>query len=70
MQMFSLPADPVLPAWFAENSLPRAFGQNIVNVILVDFRALDTFGEIAVVAFSALAAWPLLLKIRERGKAE
>jgi multicomponent Na+:H+ antiporter subunit A len=70
MQMFSLPADPVLPAWFAENSLSEANGQNIVNVILVDFRALDTFGEIAVVAFSALAAWPLLFRIRQRRRKE
>jgi multicomponent Na+:H+ antiporter subunit A len=55
-----------LPVWFAENSLSRAYGQNVVNVILVDFRALDTFGEIAVVAFSALAAWPLLRMIGNR----
>jgi multicomponent Na+:H+ antiporter subunit A len=29
-------------------------------VILVDFRALDTFGEIAVVVIAALAAYALL----------
>lgn len=58
--LFSLPADATLPRWFAANALPEAYGGNVVNVILVDFRALDTLGEIAVVAFSALAAWPLL----------
>jgi multicomponent Na+:H+ antiporter subunit A len=67
--MFSLPADRSLAEWFALNSLPEAHGRNVVNVILVDFRALDTFGEIAVVAFSALAAWPLLRKMRKRRRA-
>jgi multicomponent Na+:H+ antiporter subunit A len=70
LRMFSLPANDMLPTWFAQNSLSEAFGQNVVNVILVDFRSLDTFGEIAVVAFSALAVWPLLHQIRKRRKAE
>ncbi len=66
-QLFSLPADRSLADWYAANSLTEAYGRNVVNVILVDFRALDTFGEIAVVAFSALAAWPLLRKARRHG---
>lgn len=48
-----------LADWFSANSLPLANGRNVVNVIIVDFRALDTLGEIAVVAFSLLAAIPL-----------
>ena len=48
-----------LTEWFAANSLLQANGRNVVNVIIVDFRALDTLGEIAVVAFSLLAAKPL-----------
>jgi multicomponent Na+:H+ antiporter subunit A len=35
-------------------------GGNIVNVILVDFRAFDTMGEISVVAMAALAILTLL----------
>jgi multicomponent Na+:H+ antiporter subunit A len=31
-----------------------------VNVILVDFRALDTFGEITVVAVAAIGVYALL----------
>jgi len=62
--VFSLPVDRALSEWFAANSLEEAYGRNVVNVILVDFRALDTFGEIAVVVFSALAAWPILNKLR------
>ena len=34
--------------YFAAASVPLANGRNVVNVILVDFRALDTLGEITV----------------------
>jgi multicomponent Na+:H+ antiporter subunit A len=40
-------------AEFAERSLPEGGGKNVVNVILVDFRATDTLGEIAVLALAA-----------------
>ena len=56
----SAPFDTSLAEWFSANSLPLAKGHNAVNVIIVDFRALDTFGEIIVVVFSLLAAIPLL----------
>ena len=46
--------------YFEAASVPEAYGRNIVNVILVDFRALDTFGEVAVVAIAALGAYALL----------
>ena len=49
-----------LTDYFEASSWPEAFGRNIVNVILVDFRALDTFGEIAVVMVAALSAYALL----------
>ena len=52
--------DRRLTDYFEIASWPEAFGRNIVNVILVDFRALDTFGEIAVVVIAALAAYALL----------
>jgi len=52
--------DRRLTDYFEIASWPEAFGRNIVNVILVDFRALDTFGEIAVVAVAALASYALL----------
>lgn len=55
-----LPFDPELTEFFAAQSVPAAHGRNVVNVILVDFRALDTLGEIAVLAFALLAALPLL----------
>ncbi len=39
---------------------PGGGGNNVVNVILVDFRGLDTFGEITVLAIAALGVWTLL----------
>jgi multicomponent Na+:H+ antiporter subunit A len=59
-----LPENTELAAWFAAHSLPEAHGRNVVNVIIVDFRAFDTLGEIAVLAFSLLAALPLLAGLR------
>jgi multicomponent Na+:H+ antiporter subunit A len=44
-------------------------GGNIVNVILVDFRAFDTMGEISVVAMAALAILTLI-RMRERGETQ
>jgi multicomponent Na+:H+ antiporter subunit A len=35
-------------------------------VILVDFRAFDTFGEVAVVIVAAIAAYALLVGARGR----
>ncbi|MCG8702339.1 MAG: DUF4040 domain-containing protein, partial [Bacteroidales bacterium] len=46
--------------YFIENSYLGAFGKNVVNVILVDFRALDTLGEVTVLAIAALGVWVLL----------
>jgi multicomponent Na+:H+ antiporter subunit A len=58
------PIDPSLSAYFSERSVPDANGRNVVNVILVDFRALDTLGESTVVMLSFLAAAPVLLALR------
>ncbi|MBA4156660.1 MAG: DUF4040 domain-containing protein [Gemmatimonadetes bacterium] len=47
-------------------SYPVAQGRNVVNVILVDFRGVDTFGEIAVLAIAALGAVALFRAGRDR----
>ncbi|SDZ01175.1 multisubunit sodium/proton antiporter, MrpA subunit [Jannaschia faecimaris] len=60
LAVLEAPFDLELTRFFEEASAPLAYGRNIVNVILVDFRALDTFGEIAVVAVAALGAYALL----------
>jgi multicomponent Na+:H+ antiporter subunit A len=56
--------DPALSTFFGERSVTEAYGRNVVNVILVDYRALDTLGEITVVMLSLLAALPLLQALR------
>jgi multicomponent Na+:H+ antiporter subunit A len=54
------PFDPTVTRYFEAESYPSAQGRNIVNVILVDFRALDTLGEIAVLAVAAVGVFALL----------
>jgi multicomponent Na+:H+ antiporter subunit A len=51
-----------LTDFFEANSYVAAHGRNIVNVILVDFRSLDTLGEIAVEALAGLAGYALIKK--------
>ncbi len=49
-----------MAGYFLENALPRAFGRNVVNVILVDFRGFDTLGEVTVFAIAGLVVYSLL----------
>jgi multicomponent Na+:H+ antiporter subunit A len=51
---------PPISSYFTENSVPRGHGRNIVNVILVDFRGLDTLGEITVLAVAGVGVFALL----------
>jgi multicomponent Na+:H+ antiporter subunit A len=45
---------------FMTRSFAEAKGRNVVNVILVDFRALDTMGEIIVLGVAALGVYALV----------
>ena len=49
-----------LKEYFAASSLSEGKGRNVVNVILVDFRAIDTLGEITVLAIAALGVLAML----------
>jgi multicomponent Na+:H+ antiporter subunit A len=51
---------PPISDFFAEHAVDLAHGRNIVNVILVDFRALDTLGEITVLSLAAVGVYALL----------
>ncbi|MCV9897721.1 UNVERIFIED_CONTAM: monovalent cation/H+ antiporter subunit A, partial [Cronobacter sakazakii] len=53
--------------FFAQQSLPLGGGSNIVNVILVDFRGFDTFGEITVLGIAAIGALCLMDGMRVHG---
>ncbi len=50
--------------YFIEHAYTEGGGRNIVNVILVDFRAFDTFGEITVLGVVALTVFALLRRFR------
>ncbi|AZP12996.1 monovalent cation/H+ antiporter subunit A [Undibacterium parvum] len=50
--------------FFLERALPEGFGTNVVNVMLVDFRGLDTLGEISVLGIVALTVYALLRRFR------
>lgn len=52
--------------YFLEQSLPKGGGSNVVNVILVDFRGYDTWGEITVLGIAALGVLALMDGLRTR----
>ena len=57
-----------LSDYYLRVSVPEAFGTNVVNVILVDFRGFDTFGEICVLAIAGIGIYCLLTGLKnERG---
>ncbi|RMD85666.1 MAG: DUF4040 domain-containing protein, partial [Candidatus Dadabacteria bacterium] len=47
-------------SYYITASIAKAGGHNVVNVILVDFRGLDTLGEITVLAIAALACYAVV----------
>ena len=50
--------------YYVEQAYKLAGGRNLVNVILVDFRAFDTFGEITVLGIVGLTVFVLLRRFR------
>ncbi|CCQ34740.1 Na(+):H(+) antiporter, subunit A [Halorhabdus tiamatea SARL4B] len=58
-----------IPAEHGQTLLDWGGGSNIVNVILVDFRAFDTMGEISVIAMAALSIITMIA-MRQRGEAQ
>ncbi|HEY7903040.1 MAG TPA: monovalent cation/H+ antiporter subunit A [Casimicrobiaceae bacterium] len=62
--MLTRPAPHSIAPYYLEHALPGGGGRNVINVILVDFRALDTFGEIAVLGVVALTIYALLRRFR------
>jgi len=52
--------------YYIENTYKEAAGKNMVNVILVDFRGLDTMFEITVLAIAAIGIFGLI-KLRLKG---
>ena len=53
--------------FFMQQSIPLGGGTNVVNVILVDFRGFDTFGEITVLGIAAVGVLCLMDGMRSHG---
>ena len=62
--MLTRPAPQSVAPFFIERALPEGGGNNIVNVMLVDFRSLDTLGEICVLGAVGLTIYALLRRFR------
>lgn len=66
LQAQSLEWDKQTSLYYLEKSYAEAFGKNVVNVILVDFRAIDTLGEVTVLAIAALGVTAAFGAARKR----
>jgi multicomponent K+:H+ antiporter subunit A len=62
--MLTRPAPQSISPFFLSRALPEGGGTNVVNVMLVDFRAIDTIGEITVLGAVALTVYSLLRRFR------
>ena len=54
--------------YYVENTYKEAAGENMVNVILVDFRGFDTLFELAVLGIAALGIFAMIKLRANRGK--
>src|SRR5690606_41680991 len=62
--MMTSPMPDTIADFFLDRAYSEGGGTNVVNVILVDFRAFDTFGEITVLGIVALTVFALLRRFR------
>ncbi|NCO17225.1 MAG: DUF4040 domain-containing protein, partial [Alphaproteobacteria bacterium] len=63
-------AFPPIADYHLANALSGGGGHNVVNVILVDFRGYDTFGEITVLGIAALVIFALIDAVLRPGAAD
>jgi multicomponent Na+:H+ antiporter subunit A len=69
LEVLEEPVNKEISQYYAENAYVLAKGKNVVNVILVDFRGLDTMVEITVLTIAAIGVFSLLkLKINPAEK--
>lgn len=59
-------AEPISD-WYIENAESLGQGHNVVNILLVDFRGLDTMGEVTVLIVAAIGV-TALLRFRPSGQ--
>ncbi|EOZ98469.1 Na(+) H(+) antiporter subunit A [Indibacter alkaliphilus LW1] len=60
LEVFEAPSYTEVSEYYAENAYLLAKGKNVVNVILVDFRGIDTLVETVVLVIAAMGVFSLL----------
>ena len=65
LEVLGEPVNKEVSNFYADNAYVLAKGKNVVNVILVDFRGVDTLMEISVLTIAAIGVFSLL-KLRLR----
>lgn len=60
VQVLAVPKNSEISDYYGDNAYLLAKGKNVVNVILVDFRGMDTMFEIVVLSIAAIGVFSLL----------
>jgi len=60
IKVLQVPTDIAISKFYADYAYTLAKGKNVVNVILVDFRGIDTMFEIVVLSIAALGVYSLI----------
>jgi multicomponent Na+:H+ antiporter subunit A len=60
LEVFEYPSSTEISKFYADNSYVLAKGRNVVNVILVDYRASDTIVETVVLVIAAIGVFSLM----------
>ena len=69
LMVLQQPVQKGVSNFYGENAYLLAKGKNVVNVILVDFRGIDTLIEVSVLTVASLGVFGLIkLRIRSRDK--
>lgn len=58
---------PPISSFFTDQAIEGGHSRNVVNIVLTDFRALDSLGEITVLALAGIGVYALL-KLRPAGQ--
>ena len=67
LKVLALPVNNEITNFYAENAYKMAKGKNVVNVILVDFRGIDTLIESSVLVVAALGVYALIkISLKEK----
>lgn len=60
LEVFEYPSSTEISTFYADNAYILAKGRNVVNIILVDYRASDTIVETAVLVIAAIGVFSLM----------